>query len=81
MVPSINLLYTLYILVHYGDIRLDESRDGLVLLYLGPDGTDIESMWGTLSLEGNHHNVANTLCKQLGYDDGGIRKSPPGSVK
>ncbi len=54
------------LLVQYGDIRLDDSHGGLVLLYLGPDGTDIELMWGTLSSEGEQ-NVAPTLCRQLGY--------------
>ena len=68
------------LLVHYGDIRLDESRDGLVFLYLGPDGTDIESMWGTLSSVGEK-NVAKTLCRQLGYLDGDIKWSPSDSVK
>ena len=69
------------LLVQYGDIQLDDSRGGLVLLYLGPDGTDVDLMWGTLSSEGKEQNVAKTLCRQLGYLGGDTKNIPSNPVK
>ena len=47
--------------------------NGLVMIYMGPDGTDIDYMWGTLDGEEAEQNeIENTLCQQLGYDDGHV---------
>ena len=52
--------------------------NGLVMIYLGPDGTDYDKMWGTLDGMGaeGQSQVADTLCQQLGYDDGYIHLKP-----
>lgn len=57
----------------HGDLWLRQDKDGLVLIYMGPDGTDYPQMWGTLSASGIGANVANTLCSQLGYFNGSFR--------
>ena len=46
--------------------------NGLVMIYMGSDGTDVDHMWGTLDgREARDQSVVeNTLCRQLGYDDG-----------
>ena len=44
-----------------------------MMIYMGPDGTDIEHMWGTFSGTKYHKDAADTLCQQLGYDDGSIK--------
>ena len=49
--------------------------NGLVMIYMGPDGTDVDHMWGTLD-GGGADGVANTLCQQLGYDDGYTNYEP-----
>ena len=55
----------------YGDVRLTPS--GLVLIYMGPDGNDIGvNNWGTLDGFNSGPNVGDTLCQQLGYDDGSV---------
>lgn len=58
----------------HGDLRLCAS--GLVMIYMGPDGTNIKQMWGTFSGSNfsSHKDVADTLCQQLGYADGEIRR-------
>ena len=42
------------------------------MIYMGPDGTNVEHMWGTFSgtLVGHQQYVENTLCQQLGYAEG-----------
>ena len=52
----------------YGDVQL---KGDLVLIYMGPDGTDYPHMWGTLSGSNKHSEyVGDTLCRQLGYEEG-----------
>ena len=55
-----------------GDVYLTET--GLVQLYLGTDGNlkDITpwGLWGTLNGKDSGSEVANTLCRQLGYGYG-----------
>ena len=54
------------------------------MIYMGPDGTNIEHRWGTFSGSNysSHMDVADTLCQQLGYDDGEIdRKNASEEVK
>ena len=49
--------------------------NGLVMIYMGPDGTDVDHMWGTL--DGTDANeVGDALCQQLGYHDGRIDLEP-----
>ena len=55
----------------YGDVQL--LKGGLVLIYMGPDGTDYDHMWGTLSGTKEHsENLGDTLCRQLGYAEGRV---------
>ena len=51
----------------HGDVRV--MCNTLVMMYMGPDGTDVDHMWGTLDAM-NAREVANTLCRQLGYENG-----------
>ena len=51
----------------YGDVQLKED---LVLIYMGPDGTDYDHMWRTLSGKREHVNLGDTLCRQMGYEKG-----------
>ena len=44
-----------------------------MMIYMGPDRTNIEHMWGTFSGTDFHPETPNTLCQQLGYDDGHIK--------
>ena len=46
------------------------------MIYMGPDGTNIKEKWGTFSGDNGIHlkNAANTLCQQLGLDDGRIHR-------
>ena len=46
--------------------------NGLVMIYMGVDGTNFDHMWGTLDGTGARDQsvVENTLCHQLGYDEG-----------
>ena len=47
--------------------------NGLMMIYMGPDGTDFGHMWGTLNEDVSDSGmVALTLCQQLGYDKGQI---------
>ena len=74
-------LYTPVIVIlaypSHGDIRL--CPNGLVMIYMGPDGTNIENLWGTFSGDkgsndksANMKHIANTLCQQLGLNNGKI---------
>ena len=47
-----------------GDVALRDAT-GLVLIYM-------DSQWGTLNGLNYGSSVANTLCRQLGYEDGNI---------
>ena len=62
------IIYTAF--PSHGDIRLCASD--LVMIYMGPDGTNIEKLWGTISgiVIRHKQNVEDTLCQQLGYDEG-----------
>ena len=78
MGPIAIYIYIIFIAYpSHGDLRLCPPRHGwdhqLVMIYMGPDGTNIEDMWGTFSGTKYHKAVANTLCQQLGYDDGQIK--------
>ena len=66
----ITIIYTAF--PSYGDLRLCDSS--LVMIYMAPDGTNIEYMWGTISGSVMNHTggIADTLCQQLGYDDGAL---------
>lgn len=39
------------------------------MLYMGPDGTNYDNMWGTLDASGARYQgpVATTLCRMLGH--------------
>ena len=54
--------------------NLVQCDDGVVMIYMGPDGNYQHRMWGTFSGTSYKPNkvVADTLCQQLGYDDGVI---------
>ena len=57
-----------FIAPSYGDLELEGD---LVLIYMGPDGTDYAHMWGTLGATNQHgKEVGDTLCRQLGYEKG-----------
>lgn len=49
-----------------------QCDSGLVMIYMGPDGTNMNHMWGTIS--GRFRRAGDTLCQQLGYGDGEIRR-------
>ena len=46
--------------------------NGLVMIYMGPDGTNFDHMWGTLDGEEARFqsDIEYTLCQQLGYTGG-----------
>lgn len=59
----------------------DAVGSGLVLVYMGPDGTDVDEYWATINGNNYHGNVAKTLCQQLGYDMGTATTPPSQEVK
>ena len=53
--------------------------NGLVMIYMGPDGgVEYEQMWGTLRGDNaTEATVRDTLCRQLGYNSGGHMQLKP----
>jgi hypothetical protein len=66
--PAAILPYLISVPPSHGDLELLPS--GRVLIYTGPDGSDIDELWATLNDQDRSGNIYKTVCQQLGYNDG-----------
>ena len=64
----IQIIFNFPVPPSHGDVQLLPSKR--VLIYTGPDGTDVPELWATINGYQSRGNVAQTLCQQLGYNDG-----------